>query len=160
MLPEAWQPQSPGAIQRFHPFQGSGHGLHPLFEDLLHSGLLRTTHHVGSGTDGRGFLSSDGLQGGSKVLAMVEANGGHGDQGPAWVGGGGIQATAQPSLQHQPVGLLLIEMHQCGADQLFEGRQTTVFDHGLQGFQDAAQGFNPDQGVVNPDAFAPAHEMG
>ena len=85
---------------------------------------------MGAWTDGRGFLGSDGLQSGT-MLAMVEPNRAHGDQGSVWVGSR-WHPGAQPSLQHQPVGLLLIEMQQCGADQLFEGRQTTVFDHRLQ----------------------------
>ena len=115
---------------------------------------------MASWRNGRGFLGCDGLQGGSEMFPVVQADGTDRDQGAMGMGCGGIQPASQTGLQHQPVGALGFKVHQGCTDQLFEGGEPAGGHHRLQSLQQAAQLLDGDQLVVHADAFAPAQQVG
>ena len=136
------------------------HRVDSLLEHRRYLGFLGCTDHVGSLTDGRGFLCSNGLKARAQMLVMVHADRRHSDQRPPTVGCGGIQSASQTCFQHEPVGPLRFEVNQCAADQLLERSEAALFRQWLQLLERLSQGRDRDQLVVDADAFTPTHQMG
>ena len=131
-----------------------------MLEHVMNLGILRGTHHAGSRCDHRGLFRCNRRQGGAEVLTVIQADVGHGDQRTLRMGGGGIQPSTEPHLQHQQVHVALLKMHQGSGQQLLErGQPEAVADRCLV-HQQLAQIRQSDRLTIDADPFAPTHQMG
>lgn len=106
------------------------------------------------------LFGGDGGQGVAQVFAMVEADGPEADHGPLGMEGGGIETAPEAHLQHRQIHPLAGKaVEGRGGDQL-EGGESVAAGEGLPAGQVGPQGGGGDPGVIDLDAFAPAHQMG
>ena len=130
------------------------------FENLADLRMLFGADHRCLGADHGPLLLADRRQGAAKVFAVVQADRRHGDHRPMRVGGGGIEPSAQPNLQHHQVHCIGLKVVECHGQELFKRGQPVLLADPLQFDQPLAEGSLGNLIAINADAFAPAHQVG
>ena len=159
-MPDAVETQHPIAAEGLDPTQFSLHRSRTLRKHGRHLRGLRGTDHHSPLLDRRSLLASHRRQSAAQVFTVVQANGGHRQQGPAGVSGGGIETPAEAGLQHQPLHLFCGTVHQRCGDQQFKRGESLAQRQRLKRLQPLPQRSRRNRGLIDPNAFGPVHQVG